>query len=72
MTFFFGSHGMHTLHAVQKETLSLQDEIVTLEREVAMLECDITQWHEDAFCKEKMAREQLQMARCEEMIYYIE
>ncbi len=72
ITFFFDSHGMRALYALQAETVVLRNEIDTLGSEVAVLEHDIAQWHEDVFYKEKMAREQLQMARCDEIIYYIE
>ncbi len=71
-TFFFGSHGVQALHELNKEIGLLQREIVTLEDEVVALEVDITQWRDNDFYKEKMAREQLQMARSDERVYYIQ
>ncbi|MCL5875882.1 MAG: septum formation initiator family protein [Candidatus Dependentiae bacterium] len=71
-TFFFGSHGIQALHELRKEITLLQGDIVILENEVDVLNADIIQWRENDFYREKMAREQLQMARKEETIYYIQ
>lgn len=67
-----GSHSVQAIYALHKDLTVLQDEIHRLEHEVVELETDVMQWREDDFLKEKMAREQLQMARAGEIIYYIE
>lgn len=71
LTFCFGSHGLQALWLLHNDIQLLNNEIIVIEQEIASLETEITQWQENFFYKEKMAREQLQMARQGEIIYYI-
>lgn len=70
-TFFcFGSSGIKKIISLKRDNSSLHNEVQALENEVKSLEDVINQWNTYAFYKEKIAREQLQMARNDESIYY--
>jgi len=69
--YLYGSHGMHSIHQLQHETVLLEREVGRMAQEVATIEHDIAIWNHDDFCKEKVAREQLQMAYKDDEIYYI-
>ena len=60
--YFFGTNGISTLSMVRSENMKLEQEIKDLNGEIATLEHEITAWNADPFYKEKVAREQLQMA----------
>ena len=67
--YLFGNRGMHALIALKKENDILEQEIVKTEREIALLRQEIDEWNLYPYYKEKIAREQLQMARKDEIIY---
>lgn len=69
--YVFGSHGIRNLLIIEQEKIQLNQEITTLQAEVASLSNTIAQWDSHPFYKEKIAREQLQMACKNEEIYYI-
>lgn len=66
-----GPHGVKTLKALSNENNQLQLEITHARQEVIELEQKIVQWNTYPFYKEKIAREQLQMACKGEEIYYL-
>ena len=69
--YFFGVHGIQALMRLQEENVCLEREIVALKAGVAELESDIHVWNSQPFYKEKIAREQLQMARSGDTVYYV-
>ncbi len=69
--YLFGVHGFNQLIHLKSEIHQIANEIEQKERDVHMLENNIIAWNVHSFCKEKMAREQLQMARKDELIYLI-
>lgn len=69
--YIFGPSGIKSLLQVQNENEHLKTEIVALQQEVTGLERNIAQWHTRPFYKEKIAREQLQMACKDEEIYIV-
>jgi cell division protein FtsB len=66
-----GAHGLRALYALEQENNVLQNQIETLTVEIKDISNTITQWDMHPFYKEKIAREQLQMAGKNEDIYYI-
>ena len=68
--YVFGSNGLPVLRKIKKENLEIFHEIGILQHEVAQLEKKCQEWQEYSFYKEKIAREQLQMAREGDLIYY--
>ncbi len=69
--YLFGGNGIHYLAQLESENNELDAQLVHIRREVALLNEQIAQWQADPFFKEKIAREQLQMAREGDEIYYI-
>lgn len=70
-TYFFGAHGITTLMQIQKESESLNMQLAQLESEIAKIDAEIVAWNNNSFYKEKVAREELQMARAHEHIFYL-
>lgn len=69
--YLFGSHGMRALMVLEQEQEQLNQEVAALQADVLSLETTIAQWDAHPFYKEKIAREQLQMAAKNEEIYYV-
>ncbi len=67
----YGTYGSQALHQLRQETATMQHEVDALQREVDDLEHEVVSWQSHSFYKEKIAREQLQMARVNDVIYYI-
>jgi len=68
--YLFGTHGMQALRRIAKENEQLGGRVAETRLTVAQLERHITLWHTSDFYKEKKAREQLQMAHADDLVYY--
>ncbi len=69
--YYFGTHGMVALQQLQDEYTVINHDVMEQRTEIALLETEIANWQSDSFYKEKVAREQLQMARSGEQIYFL-
>ena len=69
--YFFGANGIAVLQSQKNVVVDLKNNIHHLDAEVAQLEKEIYAWQTDDFYKEKIAREQLQMARKGDELFYI-
>lgn len=69
--YVFGKNGLQMVRVQTKQLQSLQGTVDQLQKEVDALEGDISMWETNDFYKEKIAREQLQMARKGDKLYYI-
>jgi len=69
--YIFGSNGMQQMIQLQKQQEDIEVKITQAKCEVAVLNKQIADWEASSFCKEKVAREQLQMAREGDEVYYI-
>lgn len=69
--YFFGNNGIYVLQEKRKCTMNLEKNIKGLKDEIEQLEQEIYVWQTDDFYKEKIAREQLQMARKGDELFYI-
>ena len=69
--YFFGSNGIKSLQAQKKVVEDLKSDILVLDAEITQLEKEMYAWQTDDFYKEKIAREQLQMARKGDELFYI-
>lgn len=67
--YFMGPSGVYSSQAIREESRVLETEIAAVESEIDALEKEINLVATDPFYKEKIAREQLQMAREHETIY---
>lgn len=66
----FGSQGLPAWFALQKETTILEQEIAQLHKDIAVLKTEIALFEQFDLPKEKIAREQLQLARPDDYIFY--
>lgn len=69
--YFCGKQGLHHIWHLQAENNEFEQSLAGLNVEIAALEHEIHEWSTQPFYKEKMAREQLQMAYAGEQIYYL-
>ena len=69
--YLFGVHGFHHLVHLRTECEQVKQSAQQKQLEVDSLKEQIIAWNVHSFYKEKMAREQLQMARKGELIYYL-
>lgn len=69
--YFFGSNGIKALQDQKNVVEDLKKDILVLDEEIEQLEKEMYAWQHDDFYKEKVAREQLQMARKGDELFYI-
>ena len=69
--FFWGKDGLFLLNLFRHENILLVQKIDSVKSEVANLNRDIADWKTNSFLKEKMARENLQMAKNSDEIYLL-
>jgi cell division protein FtsB len=70
-SFLFGPQGLRDLHNLKHEKNTLQQSINSATANIKQLQIRITQWHNSTFYREQLAREQLQMAYADEIVYYV-
>jgi len=70
--YLFGNQGVLTIMSVGSQIHAIEKEIVALNVEVMSLQRQIVLQKTCPFYKEKIAREQLQMARADDEIYIFE
>jgi cell division protein FtsB len=66
-----GKNGFYVLQAQKNAVAQLQQSVDQLKKEIMIIEEEIVAWETDDFYKEKVAREQLQMARKGDEIFYV-
>lgn len=69
-TYVYGQQGWRDIWSLQKDNEHMQQCINSCKQDTEMLEQELIAWKEHSFYKEKVAREQLQMAHAHEIIYY--
>lgn len=69
--YLFGPHGMHTLQEIQQDIEQIEQKQQNITASLQTLRGQIEAWQMNDFYKERAAREQLQMARADETIYYL-
>ncbi|PKN03466.1 hypothetical protein CVU75_02115 [Candidatus Dependentiae bacterium HGW-Dependentiae-1] len=67
--YFVGPQGMRTVWHMRWENEQAQRSVEELKGQVGELETEIDRWQQSTFYKEKIAREQLQMARPGDLVY---
>jgi len=63
--------GLTSVQNKKLENKQLASQIETLTEEIKKLENETQQWEQNPFYREKVAREQLQMARPTDEVYYV-
>jgi cell division protein FtsB len=71
-TYVYGTQGLCHVWACHKENEVLESQIVALQTDISRIEQELHAWNTNPFYKEKIAREQLQMAREGDTIYYLQ
>jgi len=66
-----GPQGIETLRDMYAEEVTMREGVDQLQLEVTSLKRDIDDWQKHPFHKEKIAREQLQMARSDDEVFYL-
>lgn len=69
--YVYGVNGIQSLHKQRKMVIGLEKNVVKLKDDIKKLEEEMYVWQTDDFYKEKIAREQLQMARKGDELFYI-
>lgn len=69
--YFFGSHGLSALKRLGKEKEQIQEQVDCCLGEINVLQKEINEWKTSDFNREKIAREQLHMARPDELVIYL-
>jgi len=69
--YFFGPHGIQHLMMMQAEQKKLDEQIIYARNDIEQLDTQLAQFKKTPFFKEKVAREQLQMACEGDEIYYV-
>jgi len=69
--FVFSPHGLPNLHRLTHEKKLLQQSTDTILGDIRQLQTHIAQWQSSPFYREQLAREQLQMAYADEIVYYV-
>jgi cell division protein FtsB len=69
--YFFGTNGIKALQKQKMVVVDLHNNITQLRTDIDQLEKEIYVWETNDFYKEKIAREQLQMARKGDELFYI-
>ena len=68
----FGPQGIQVFQKLADENAVIERSIQRVRLEIAQLNKQITACKSDSFYKERIAREQLQMARKDDLIYYFD
>ncbi|TET34105.1 hypothetical protein E3J61_03220 [Candidatus Dependentiae bacterium] len=69
--YYYGMCGMREIYQLQAENKLFEQQIVVAHHEIGMKEEELHAWGSDPFYKEKLAREQLHMAKEGEEIYLV-
>lgn len=69
--YYAGANGLCAVQELSKENCEVEMSITQVKKEIEDADKAITCWSSDDFYKEKMAREELHMAREDEKIYLI-
>ena len=64
-----GKNGMKDVYALKKEAEETNNRVAQLSHSIDFLKQDIIAWNNDSFFKEKIARENLHMARKGDTVY---
>ena len=69
--YLFGTNGLAALRSLKKDICVFEQQVTNLKNDVIHLQSTIALQKKHPFFQEKIAREQLQMARADEEIYLI-
>ena len=68
--FWWGPRGWRDIAPLEAQVVAAQEQVDAQKLIVAQLEAEEQSWHTDSFNKERVAREELQMARAGDVVFY--
>lgn len=71
ISFLISKNGLPAINRLISENRMLEIGIENIKNDVGLLEYELIAWHKFSYYREKIAREQLHMARKNETIYVI-
>ena len=69
--YLFSAQGLQVLWGMKKDNLQVKVNIASLQNEIVELEEEVQEWQSNSFYKEKIAREELQMAKTGDEVYFL-
>lgn len=69
--YYYGQKGVGAISEMKHNNVLCENRLKELKAKIAAYEYEIDQWNLSTFYKEKIAREQLQMARHNDVIFYL-
>jgi cell division protein FtsB len=69
--YLFSAQGLQVLRSMKKDNLQVKVKIASLQDEIVELEEEVQEWQNNSFYKEKIAREELQMAKTGDEVYFL-
>jgi len=69
--YYYGVGGIQEIYQLQEENKSFEQRIVITQQAIEQKQEELAAWQSDSFYKEKLAREQLHMAKEGEEIYLV-
>ncbi len=69
--YYYGQQGIATVFFMKTTNREAAKQLGVMQKELSQCEQELALWHAFSFYKEKIAREQLQMARSGETIFYL-
>lgn len=69
--YFLSPHGYTMINELKKENQLLEEKITTQQQEIEKLSEKIHTWNTSTLKKEKIAREELQMAHKDDIVYFL-
>lgn len=66
----YGEHGWYALHVIERKNTAVLESMWSTERKIAALEEKIKFWHKYSFFTEQIAREKLNLACPDDIIFY--
>ncbi len=70
--YYYGMCGMREISQLQGENRAFEQQIAVAHQEIKKKKQELVAWQSDPFYKEKLAREQLHMAKEGEEIYLVD
>lgn len=67
-----GAQGLHAWRTLCNDNASLAADVVAMDERRSMLKNNIASWHTDQFFCEKIAREELHMARPSDVVFFLQ
>lgn len=68
--FFYGPRSWREVHALEAKICAARAQCTEKQTVVSALQAEEDTWHNNSFLKERIAREELQMARAGDIVFY--